>query len=255
VDNKGVQTLERSLDLIEYLSLEKNGSGITEVGNKLGLHKSTVHRLLNALVKRGYVEKDRQTSRYSLGLKFIEIGSLRLNHIELKTEAAPYLRHLAETTRQPVHLAILDGIEAVYIDKIEPVSNLRMYSQIGRRVPVFCSALGKSLLSDLTDDELDKTMIKIEFRNFTKMTHMKAESLHSDILATRLRGWSIDDEEHEEGIRCIGAPVKDYTGKIIAALSVSGDKNVISPERDHEISGMVMNTAQTISRRMGYFVD
>jgi IclR family transcriptional regulator, KDG regulon repressor len=255
VDNKGVQTLERSLDLIEYLSLEKNGSGITEVGNKLGLHKSTVHRLLNALVKRGYVEKDKQTSKYSLGLKFIEIGSLRLNHIELKTEAAPYLRHLAESTRQPVHLAILDGIEAVYIDKIEPVSNLRMYSQIGRRVPVFCSALGKSLLSDLTDDELEKTMTKIEFRNFTKMTHAAAESFRADILSTRSRGWSIDDEEHEEGIRCIGAPVKDYTGKIIAALSVSGDKNVITPERDSEISGLVINTAQTISRRMGYFVD
>jgi DNA-binding IclR family transcriptional regulator len=255
VENKGVQTLDRALDLVEFLTLQESGIGITEIGNKLGLHKSTVHRLLNALAKRGYVEKEERTSKYSLGLKFIEIGSLRLNHLELKTEAAPYLRKLADTTRQPVHLAILDGTEAVYIDKIEPVANIRMYSQIGRRIPVFCSALGKSLLSGKSSEELDKALSGIEFKNFTQTTLTAAESFRAEVEKTQQRGWSLDDEEHEEGIRCIGAPVKDYTGRVIAALSVSGDKSVITPEKDPEISNLVVQTAEVISRRMGYFVD
>lgn len=255
MDVKGVQTLDRALDIIELLSLEKNGIGVTEISHKLDLHKSTVHRLLNALAVRGYVEKEDRHSKYSLGLKFVEIGSHRLNHLELKIEASPSLRSLADRNRQPVHLAILSGNEVVYIEKIEPVANLRMYSQIGKRVPAYCSALGKSLLSEMKDDELKKLLCEIEFKPFTPKTHSTIDQLIADVDSVRQKGWSLDDEEHEPGIRCIASPVRDYTGKIIAAVSVSGDCRIIAPERDSEIAVSVMNTANIISKRMGFFAE
>ena len=251
--DKGVQTLDRALDIIELLSIEREGIGVTEIGQKLGLHKSTVHRLLNALAERGYIEKDPKYSSYKIGVKFIEISSLYLNKIELKTEALPYMRRLAEIVGQPVHLAILDGGEAVYIEKVEALNSIRMYSQIGRRVPVYCSAIGKVLLAGLKDKECSDIIRQLAYSKFTDKTIETGEGLYEDIKNTRTRGWAIDDEEHEAGIRCIAAPVHDYTGKVIAAVSVSGDNRIITSQRDDELSSLVIETAQYISKRMGHF--
>ena len=216
------------------------------------LHKSTVHRLLNALLMRGYIEKDSQGGTYRIGLKFIEISSHRLNHLELKTEASPTLRGLCEELGQTVHLAILDKTEVVYIEKLEPRTSLRMYSQIGRRIPVYCSALGKSLVSDLPPEALRQLAESLEYRAFTERTLGTASDFIHAVEATRLRGWGIDDGEYEVGIRCFGAPIHDYTGKIIAALSTSGVRASSTPERDQQLVGAVMNAARIISRRMGF---
>jgi IclR family transcriptional regulator, KDG regulon repressor len=251
---KSVQTLERALDIIELLAVEKEGLGVTEIGNRVGLHKSTVHRLLNSLAERGYIEKEPRYGIYKLGLKIIEISSLYLNKLELKTEALPYLRKLAETVGQPVHLAILRGKEAVYIEKVEVVSSIRMYSQIGRRVPVYCSAIGKVLLSGLEGSELDMMLKDVEFKSFTPNTLRCSEDLMKEITGAREKGWAMDDEEHEAGIRCIAAPVHDYTGRVIAAVSTSGDMKIIQQEKDEETSRYVRETAMSISKRMGYIL-
>jgi IclR family transcriptional regulator, KDG regulon repressor len=252
MEGKGVQVLDRALDIIELLSVERDGLGVTEIGVRLDLHKSTVHRLLSALAGRGYIERDDNRGAYRLGLKFIEIGSLRLNQLELKTEASPYLRRLADAAGQPVHLAILRGLDAVYIEKIDPVASIRMYSQIGKRIPVYCSALGKCLLSGLGKDELESALAGIEFTRFTAKTKTTVGDVRADIESAKWRGWGIDDEEHEDGIRCVAAPVRDYTGRIIAAVSVSGDRRIIAADRDAETAGVVMGTAAEISKRMGY---
>ena len=250
--DKSVQTLDRALDIIELLSTEHESLGVTEIGQRLGLHKSTVHRLLSALAERGYIDKDEKYGAYKLGLKFIEISSLFLNTLELKTEAQPYLRRLAETVGQPVHLAILSGGEAIYIDKVEAVNSIRMYSQIGRRVPVYCSAIGKVLLSGLEPGRLDAVLNGMEICSYTDNTVKTKDELLKHINRTRELGWAIDDEEHEHGVRCIAAPVFDYTGRVIAAVSVSGDKRVINRDRDEEINRYVTDTAWNVSKRMGY---
>jgi len=252
MQEKGVQTLNRVLDIIELLAEQREGIGVTEIGQALGLHKSTVHRMLNALAERGYIEKDPKYSTYKIGLKFIEISSLSLNKLELKTEARPFIRKLAETVGQPVHLAILDGMDAVYIDKVEAVNSIRMYSQIGKRVPVYCSALGKVLLSGLKNDERKTVISKLQFVKMTSNTIDSPERLEEEVQKAIERGWALDNEEHEEGIRCIAAPVYDYAGKIIAAVSVSGDKTIINSCRDDEISSLVIETAKNISHRMGH---
>ena len=134
-----VQSIDRALSIIEALAGEKDGLGVTEIATRVGLHKSTVHRLLSALGERNYVEQ-RSGGAYRLGMKLVELSSLYLNQVELKTEAQPYLRKLLQLTKQPVHLAMLDGLEIIYIDKIESIHSIRMYSQIGRRSPALCTA-------------------------------------------------------------------------------------------------------------------
>ncbi len=247
-----IQSLDRALNIIELLAVHREGMGVTEIGKLLELHKSTVHRILNALLERGYIEKEEKHGYYKLGLKFIEISSLYLNKVELKTEALPYLRRLAEITGQSVHLAILQGMEAIYIEKVEAVNSIRMYSQIGRRVPVYCSAIGKVLLSGKDDEELDKILNQICFNKITEHTLTSKVELLKEIHQTKMKGFAIDNEENEIGIRCIASPIFDYRGKLIASVSTSGDKKFISEEKDMEVSSYVKEAADNISRRLGY---
>lgn len=251
-EGKGVQSLDRALDIIELLYHEPKGLGVTEISLRLELHKSTVHRILQALAARGFVEKDETSQAYKLGFTFIEIASSRLNQLELKTEATPFLRRLVERLGQPAHLAILSGVDVVYIDKIESLASIRMYSHIGKRIPAYSSALGKSLLMDTSPVELAALARGIEYRSFAKGTRLGPEAFIEAVSQAKERGWSLDDEENEDGIRCVGAPVRDYTGKIIAAISVSGDRRVIAPEKDGETAAYVLEAAAAISARMGY---
>lgn len=139
----GVQVLDRAIDILELLAVEKEGLGVTEIGNRLGLHKSTVHRILAALGKRGLVEKSLNQSTYKLGLKMVEISSVYLNNIELKIEARPHLWDLSSKLNLVSHIGILDGDDVVYIEKINAVSNIRLYSEIGRRIPAFLPMSGR----------------------------------------------------------------------------------------------------------------
>jgi IclR family KDG regulon transcriptional repressor len=247
-----VQTIERTLDVLECLATAREGLGVTEIGARIGLHKSTVYRLLTALADRGYVEKDSKSNTYQLGLQLVEITSLFLKKLELKTEALPFMRQLAERVGQPVHLAILDGTEVVYIEKVESVNSIRMYSQIGRRAPVFCSALGKVLLAGLAPERRAEVLAAIRFTKYTDQTLLSKTALTAALQVVGRQGWAVDNEEHETGIRCLAAPVYDYIGGTIAAISVSGEKRVIRAECDPEIAAEVLATARAISRRMGY---
>ena len=244
-----VQTLEKALRIVELLALRAEGCGLTEIGQSVGLHKSTVHRLLNYLAAQGYIEKDAARPLYKLGLKFIELASLRLNQIELKTEAGPALRQLAARLGLAAHVAILSGTDAVYIEKVEPQAHLRMYSQIGRRIPVYCSALGKCLVAERPDAELRAMAETLRYERFTPTTLLTARTFLDDVALTRTRGWALDDAEHEAGIRCVGAPIRDFTGTVIAAVSVAG---AAVPADDQATAETVIAAADTISRRLGW---
>jgi len=250
--DKSVQVLDRACDILEMISLEKDGLGVTEIGNRLSLHKSTVHRILSSLAERGYVENSQNKGIYKIGLKLIEISSVYLNSIELKTEARPYLWELMTELNQPTHLAILDGIDAVYIDKVDVMNNIRLYSQIGRRIPAYCSALGKCLLSGLSDGELENVIHRINFEKITEHTIRNPEELLMQIRAVKTAGWAVDDEEHDTGIRCIAAPVFDYRGKVIAAVSVAGSSQVLSKEKDETTAKCVLKASRNISKRVGH---
>lgn len=246
-----IQSIDRAFDILELLSKEQNGMTLTEICKKLELHKSTVYRFLSSLKNRGYIEKIEGSNIYKLGLSFIDLCSIYLNNLELKTEAEPYLRKLSMFTTQTVFLAILQDYQATYIDKVEKYNSLRRYSIIGQRTPLHCTALGKSLLIGMPDDEIKKVYEKKEFEIRTKNTIKDLTKLLEEINISRERGWSIDNEEFEDGVRCIASPIYDYRNKIIASVSTSWYINITNLDID-KIAGYVKNTAYDISRHMGY---
>ena len=246
-----VQSIERVFDILELLSKEQNGLQLTEIGRRLDLHKSTVYRLLAVLRKRGYIEKSETTNRYRIGVGFIELSSMYLNNIELKTEAEPYLRKLSQTVNQTVYLAMLQDAEVIYLDKFEQFSSLRKYSVIGQRRPIYCTSLGKAMVMNRNDEEIGRLFEHAVFEHFTEKTIKDVPSLLKDLAKCRARGWTMDDEEYEPGVQCLGAPLYDYRGTAIAAISVSWSM-YNSPVNPEELSSYVVETAGQISRRFGY---
>ena len=247
-----VQTLDRAFDIVELLSREAGGLNLTEIAARMGLNKSTAHRILASLQQRGYVEKREQGKVYRLGLEFIELSSAFLNSLELKTEAQPILNQLSRQTGQTVFMAILQDGDVVYIDKVESFNSLRRYKIIGKRMPLYATSLGKALLTGLTDAEIVRLFEKKGFQKITDHTIDNTQDLLKEIELTRRRGWSHDNQENELGTMCVGAPVFDYRNMVVAAISVAWEMEVF-PDMDlKRLAGLAVDAAQEISRRMGY---
>jgi IclR family transcriptional regulator, KDG regulon repressor len=249
-----VQSVDRALDIMEYLSEKKKACGVTEISNAVGLHKSTVHRLLNTLMNRGYVEKDIDSDNYMVGKRVLMLGSSVLDRMDVRTVARPYIRRLSEKTNEVVHLSILDGDEAVYIEKVESFkqSSVRMNSQIGKRVPLYCTAVGKILLSSMKEEQVLNLLKGKDMHKFTNNTIDTVEGYLKELEKVRKVGYSTDEMEHEEGIRCIAAPIYDRKGKITASVSISGPIFHMTEERMPEIKSELLKTAEEISEQMGF---
>lgn len=247
-----LQTVERAFHILEILSEEANGLTATEIEKKLQLNKSTVHRLLMTLLSKGFIEKRENTNAYIIGLKMVELSSIRLNNIELKTEAVPYLRELSYKLNQPVQLATYRDGDAVFIEKIEPINSIRVYSQIGKRIPAYCCSVGKAMLVQWSDDTIREMLQDTSWIAYTPSTLQNIDSLIKEVNEARQTGFAIDNEEHEEGIFCIAAPIYDYRGDIIAAISTAGTNKEFLVDHDAPIIREVKDTAAHISARMGY---
>ena len=247
-----IQSINRALDILEELATNKDGLGITALAKTTGLSKSTAHRIAATLVERGYVEHEAVSGGYRLGLKYIEIASYYINSLELQTEARPYLRELTSELGLTAHLGILDAHEVVYVEKLDVFPGIRLYSQIGFRVPAYCSSLGKCLLSGLSGDELEALMANCAYERFTERTITGLTELKTQLRQVRAQGWAIDDEEFSVGHRCVGAPIFDYRGDAIAAVSASGSRSALDDERLPVVIAKVQASARSISQRLGY---
>ncbi len=248
---KSVQSIERVFDILELLSHEPKGLNLTKVGTSLSLHKSTVYRLLGVLKKRGYIEKEEESGRYRLGPGFVELASLLLNSVELKTEAEPHLRQLSQVTGQTVFLATLQDNEVVYLDKVESFNSLRKYSIIGQRRPLFCTSLGKAMIMSLPAERMKELLKGTVFEKYTANTHRNMQALLRDLEICRKRGWAADDEEFEPNVRCLGAPVFDYRGTVVAAVSAVWSTFNSALTFDG-MAPHVLEAARQISRRLGF---
>jgi DNA-binding IclR family transcriptional regulator len=246
-----VQSVDRTLDILEVLATKNTGIGVTELAGEVGLSKGTTHRLLQALHERGYVEK-RGDGTYKLGLKLIEVVSLYINNLELQTEARPYVAMIAAELGLTSHLGVLDGDQVVYIEKMDVYPGVRLYSQIGLRVHAYCSSLGKCLLSNYSKTEVDAILKDCSFNKFTPNTIDSLELMHEELKLVRRQGWAMDNREYDLNNRCIGAPIYDYRGEIVAAISASGSPTVLSDERISGVSEYLMEKAMAISRSLGY---
>lgn len=225
--------------------------GVSDLAQRLSLHKSTVHRFVVNLEAAGLLERNRTTSRYRLGLRIFELGSQVLAQMNLWEEAPPFLEGLVRDTGETGHLAIFDGGEAIYIEKVEARRALRIPSAIGRGYPAHATSLGKALLAHQSPHVIEAVIAERGLARCASRTICDREQLLDELERVRQVGYAIDDEEYEEGLRCIGAPIVGHTGTVVAAIGIGGPVTRVTPDRVRELGQVVMEAAAGLSHRMG----
>lgn len=246
-----VRVVDRIFDILEQIAQADHPSGLSELVERTGMSKTTVHRLLTSLCARQYVEKH-PDGTYSIGYKMIEIVSAHINGLELLTESRPFLNQIARDYDLTTHLGILDRYEVVYIEKMDLYPHTRLYTQVGYRSPAYCSSIGKCLLACLSGDELAEALYGCPFKKHTPNTITDIWEFKRMLKVIRKQGWAMDNEEFQTGHRCVGAPIFDYRGTAVAAISASGSIAALSDDRLEQVIREVKAAAAGISRRMGY---
>jgi DNA-binding IclR family transcriptional regulator len=247
----GAQVVDRVVDILEALAQARAELGVSDVSRLLGLKKATAHRLLVALRRRGLVSQDSLSRRYRLGLKLWELGMRATSHVDWVDRAKPYLERLTHETGETSHLAVLSDGQVLYVEKVESPRSLRIPSQVGRRLPVHCTAVGKALVAFLPDDVLKAIVLHHGLQRFTKNTITDLDRLREELAVARVRGYTTDNEEIEEGLACIGAPVRDHSAHVVAAISIAGPATRVRGERMSDHVRAVLAAAAGISRLLG----
>lgn len=242
------------MQILECFTPQKPELLFADMVEDLDLHKSTLYRLLEAMRSHGLVEQDRETGKYHLGVKLFELGMLAVGRLEISKCAIPALEKLVELTGETAHLCIFENPDVVYVAKVESKQDLRMPSYVGRRNPAYCTGVGKAILAELPPEELDAYLSETRLQSFTKKTIIIPEELKKQLQEVRFRGYSFDDEEINEGLRCIGSAIRDYTGKTIAAVSIAGPSMRITKSRIPELAESVVEAANSISVQFGYLL-
>lgn len=244
------KTVQKAFNLLEFLG-EKQPARPPELAQQLKLTRSNVHRLLSTLEQIGYVEKS-DDSRYRLSFKVFMLGSNILKRNQLSDIAHPFMFRLAELTQENINLAIMYEQKVLYIKKIESPHYLKLDQPIGKTDPLHCTALGKILLSGLTDEELEHFCGSAELTSYTKNTITSPKTLMRVILEVRKKGYAVDLQEGMEGVHCISAPVRDHTNKVIAAVSISSPAYRLTKEKIDGMKVPLIETCSEISKKMGY---
>jgi IclR family KDG regulon transcriptional repressor len=208
--------------------------------------------LMMVLEQHRLVDKNPDTGRYRLGLKLFEFGSKVIGAIDLRRQARPYLDRLQRELGETVFFCLLDDGQVLYLEKIESQQSVRTGCNVGSRAPAYCTAVGKAMLAELTDTEVSEIVRRFGLKAFTANTITTGTALKTELRAVRARGYAIDNEEKEPGLRCVSAPVRNDSGKLLAALSVSGPAFRVTRERVPEIAKAVMQAAGELSHELGY---
>ncbi len=214
-----VNAVFRVFSILERIS-ESEEWTLEELSKAAGLAKPTAYRFLQTLQELGYVRRN-GADRYSLTMKLFAVGSRALDHLDLYAAARPIAQALAAELGETVHMGVLDELEAVYVLKIESKYTIRMYSRVGRHVPLHCTSLGKCLLAWAEPRALSAILDELRLVAFAPKTIATRAGLEAELERVRRDGYALDDEEHEEGIHCVGAPIFDHSGVVVAAISTS----------------------------------
>lgn len=243
------QTVDKALRILELLG--EGEMRLVDLSAQLNEHKSTVQRLLATLQARGFVRQDEHTRRYTVGLRVLQLASLALADIDLRDAAHEPMRHLGDLTNETVHLAIYDEPHVVYLDKVESSFPIRMYSRIGARAESYCTGVGKAIVAYLSEYELERYFHAASFTQFTPRTITTTEELIKEIAEIRARGYAFDEQEHEEGIRCVAAPIFAFGGHVAGSISVAAPAFRRSKRDLQEFAPAIVETADRISSNLG----
>lgn len=245
-----VSAAARALAVLECLSRRKS-VGLEELSRELGLAKPTVSRFLQTLQGLGYARRD-ESERWAMTLKAFNVGSRALDHLDLYSAARPVAEELAEQLGETVHMGVREGDSAVYVLKIESRYTIRMFSRVGRRIPLYCTAIGKVLLAYSSPDERKEALEGVKLVAFTPNTIISRSVLETELKRVKAQGYARDAEEHEEGITCLGAPILDRDGGVAAALSASWPVFRFGDGRVADKAAAIATAARRISVLLGY---
>ncbi|CAM4425660.1 Transcriptional regulator kdgR [Bordetella pseudohinzii] len=232
------------------MARNEKGSGVSELASQLLLNKSNVHRLLQALVHQGFARKNPDTGRYELTMKLWELGARIADRLDVRTEALPFMRELAQESLETVHLSILEGSEVLYIEKIDSPQPVRAYTTVGGRAPAQCVATGKALLAWAGEPAL--AAVKSRLKPHTGKSLMRLGDLRRELEAIRAQGFAINRGEWREQVVGAAAPIRDASASVVAAVGISGPAERLDQQKLVQAGKRVREIADTISRRLGY---
>jgi len=247
-----IQALDRGLMLLEALGDEEKEISLADLAARFPWDKSTTHRLLATLRRRGYVDQDPETGRYRLGLALLRLSGALNQRLDLRRSAALPVEELAQASRETAHVAVYDRGEVVILLQTDSPEKVRIHTYPGMRLPVHCSSLGKVLLAGMAPSELAQWRREAQLQRYTAHTLADLKTLRAHLVQVRKQGYGTDDQEYEEGIRCLACPVKNSEGQVVAAVGISGPAQRLPPEKHPHYLELVGGAAAAISRSLGF---
>jgi IclR family transcriptional regulator, acetate operon repressor len=249
-----VQSVERTFDILEVLAIAEDDLSLSQISEQLDLPLGTVHRLLGTLVSRGYAAQDRATRQYGPGPRLLEMAARAgaSRRFQLDQIARPILQELTASTAETSNLLLLRGDEGVYSAQVPSPHMVRMFTEVGQRVPLYCTGAGKAILSGMAPDALERYLAQTALQRFTAQTLTTPDDLRAAIAAAREQGFALDDEEREPNVCCVAAPIFDRTGACLGAISISGPSSRLSLSRAETLGPLVRAAADRCSRAVGY---
>jgi len=246
-----IKSIDKVLDLLEFLSLNEQETSITKISKELHMGLSTVHRILTTLKSRGYVIQNQQTAKYRLGIKLFELGCAVQSTKRLVEITKPYLKQLSQSTNETANLAILEGKEVIYLDTIESPEILRTEIMAGTRTPAHCTALGKVLLASFSDGEFEN-LYKSDgpLPSLTTNSISSLEELKKNLKKVKEQGYAVDREEYKIGINCIGVPIFGRNGEAIAAISITGPASRFTLNEMEKVKSKLIAISKEISNQL-----
>jgi IclR family transcriptional regulator, KDG regulon repressor len=246
-----LSSVKNALRLLRSFTMDEPEKKVTDLAQSLGLGKSTVSRLLATLASEGFVVKDPETQKYRLGLTILSLNTIVTSNLEINREAQPILQKLVHDIGETAHIAVLEGIDVVYINRVECKHPVQILTYVGRRNPIHCTSSGKVLLA-YQEEELFHQVVERGLHKYTVNTITDPDDLRTVLKGIREQGHAISIEELREGVASIAAPIRDYTGKVTYAVSVIGPVHRMNPHHPSIIQ-KVKHAAKEISEKLGYW--
>jgi IclR family transcriptional regulator, KDG regulon repressor len=249
---KLINSLSRGAQILRLLADHTVALGVTEVADHLGVDPSTSYRLLATLETHGFVVQDQDTKKYTVGYGVLEVASALLSRLSIVEISRPHMRELAAWSGENTHVAVRDRLAAVSVGSESAAGILRVETTIGKAEPLHCTAIGKALLADYNRAQLAELFGNEPLHRYTPNTKTTLEELEAELARARAAGYTVDDEELHPGVRCIAAPVREHTGRVVAAFGLSSPAVRLKLERIPELASRTIEHARAISGQLGY---
>jgi len=246
-----VRAVERALQILSCFDNEHYERGISEIAQTVDLHKATAHRIVTTLVNYGYLERATDGQKYRLGLELTNLGFMVIHRMDLRREALPSMKQFVDRWDETCDLSIFDRGEVLYIEVLRGNRALTIAAAVGQHLPAHCTASGKVFLAHLPPNELDKILSQ-PLASFTIKSVTSPDELCRQLATIREQGYAVDNEEFEEGLCAISAPIYNRQGRVIAAVGNPSPNSRMTPERVQEIAEAIKEAARAISHRMGW---